>query len=110
MANYIESVSGNVQTIDSLFSSLSDTPAISKAITRSFRLSCPTCLEPELSVWGAVTEPDDSSHLEMATGSSKDQLNPKCMTQQDWVEAQSKDPTIGEIFNCLKQRSCTVER
>ena len=39
MANHIESVSCSVQTIDSLFPSISDTPAISKAITRSSRQS-----------------------------------------------------------------------
>ena len=34
VANHIEAVSCSVQTIDSLFPSISDTPAISKAITR----------------------------------------------------------------------------
>ena len=51
-----------------------------------------------------MTEPDDSSCLEMATVSLKDRLNPKCMTQQDWVEAQSKDPTIGEIIQLFKTK------
>ena len=35
VTNHIESVPCSVQTIDSLFPSISDTPAISKAITRS---------------------------------------------------------------------------
>ena len=34
VANHLESVSCSVQTIDSLFPSISDMPAISKAITR----------------------------------------------------------------------------
>ena len=39
VANHIESVSCSLQTIDSLFPSISDTPAIGKAITRSSRQS-----------------------------------------------------------------------
>ena len=76
VANHIESVTYSVQTIDSFFPSISDTPAISKAITRSSRQSCLTCLEPESSMPEAVTKLDNSGCLEMATGSLKDQLNP----------------------------------
>ena len=87
VANHIESVSCSIQTIDSLSSSISDTPAISKAITRSSRQSHPTCPEPASSVSEAVTKPDESSHPEIATGSLQDQLNSKCMTKQDWVKS-----------------------
>ena len=112
MANHIESVSCSVQTIDSLFPSISDTSAISKAITRLSRQSHLTHLEPESSVLGTVTKPDESSDLVRATGPLGDQLNLKCMTKQDWVEGQSKDKTkkLVKSFNCLKQRSCTVEK
>ena len=82
VANHIESVSCSVQTIDSLLPSISDTPAIIKAITRLSGQSHPTNLESESSIPGAATILDESSHPEM---------NPKCMTKQDWVEAQSKD-------------------
>ena len=52
----------------------------------------------------AVTKPDNSSHLEVATGPLKDQLNQKCMTKQDWVEVQSKDKTISEIIHLFKTK------
>ena len=42
--------------------------------------------------------------LVMTTGPLEDQLNPKCMTKQDWVEAQSKDKTIGEIIQLFKTK------
>ena len=84
VANHIESVSCSEQMIDSLFVSISDTPTISEAITRSPRQSCLTHLEPELSIPGADTKLDESGHLEMATGPIEDQLNLKCMTKQDW--------------------------
>ena len=63
-------------------------PAISKAITRSSGKSCLTHLESESSISGAATKSDDSSHPEM---------NLKCVTKQDWMEAQSKDKTIGKV-------------
>ena len=58
--------------------------------------------EPELSVFQTVSNVDDSDHQAPASRQSGDQLNPKCMTQQDWVEAQSKDNTIGEIIHLFK--------
>ena len=66
-ANYIESVPCSVETIASLFPSISNTPAISKAITRSSRQSCLTHPESESSLSMRVTKPDDSSHLEVVT-------------------------------------------
>ena len=104
VANHIESVLCCVQTTDSIFPSISDTPAISKAITSSSRQSHPTHPEPELSISKTVTKPDVSSHLEGVTGHLKNQLNPKCMTKLDWVEAQSKDKTIGEIIQLFKAK------
>ena len=104
VASHIESVSCSIQMIDSLFPSLSDTPAISKAITRLSRQSHLTCLEPESSVLGAVTQLDESSNPEMANGPLEDQLNLKCMTKQDWVETQFKDTTIGEIIHLFKTK------
>ena len=104
MANHIKSVSCSVQTIDLLFPSISDTPVISKAITRSSGQSCPTCPEPESSILGTVTRVDESGHPEIATGSLKDQLNPKCMTKQDLVQGQSKDKTIGKIIHLFNTK------
>ena len=95
VANHIESVTCSVQTIDSLFPSISDTSTISKAITGSLGQSHLTCLEPESSISGASTKLDESSHLEM---------NPKCLTKQDWVEAQSQDKPIDEIIQLLKTK------
>ena len=50
VANHIELVPCRVQTIVSLFPSISETPAISKAITRSSRQSHLTCPEPNSSI------------------------------------------------------------
>ena len=95
VTNHIESVSCSVQTIDSLFPCISDTPAISTPITRSSGQSCLTCLEPESSILGEVRKSDRSSHPE---------LNLKCMTKQNWVEAPSKNKTIGEIIQLFKTK------
>ena len=95
MANHIKSVSCSIQTIDSFFPFISDTPAISKAITRSSGQSHLIHPEPELSISGASTKLDESGHLEM---------NPKCMTKQDWVEVQSQDKTINEIIQLFKTK------
>ena len=63
-----------------------------------------TCLEHELSVLKTVSKVDDSDHLALASRQSGDKLNPKCMTKQDWMVAQSKDKTIGEIIHFLKSK------
>ena len=51
-----------------------------------------------------VSKVDDSDHLALASRHSGDKLNPKCMTKQDWVEAQSKDKTIGEIIHLFQTK------
>ena len=102
----IEAVSCSMQAIESFLSIPSDTIATSEAITRS-RLSDQshmTCPKPELPVLQTVSKADDSDHLVLASGQSGDQLNPKCMTQQDCMEAQSKDKTIGEIIHLFKTK------
>ena len=50
--------------------------------------------EHESSVPKTISKADDSGHLALISGQAEDKLNPKCMTKQDWVEAQSKDKTI----------------
>ena len=100
----IEAVLCSVQAIESFLPISSDTIAISKAITRSSNQCCTTHPEPESSMLQTVSKADDSDHLALASGWSGDKLNPKCMTKQDWVEAQSKDKTIGEIIHLFKTR------
>ena len=51
-----------------------------------------------------VSKADDSDHLALASGQSEEKLNPKCTTKEDWVEAQSKDKTIGEIIHLFKTK------
>ena len=58
--------------------------------------------EHELSVLKTLSKADESDHLTLASRWSRNKMNPKCMTKQDWVEAQSKDKTIGEIINMFK--------
>ena len=43
-----------------------------------------------------VAKPDDSSHPEIVTDH---QLNLKCMTEADWVEAQFNDKTWVKSFD-----------
>ena len=100
----IEAVSCSVQAIASFFLIPSDTIAISKVITRSSNQSHMTCLETESSVLQTVSMADDSDHLVLTIGQEGDKLNPKCMTKQDWVEAQSKNKTIGEIIHLFKTK------
>ena len=45
-----------------------------------------------------------TDHPALAPRQTGDQLNPKCMTKHDWVEAQSKDKTIGEIIHLFKTK------
>ena len=101
VANHIEAVPCSPQTIDSILPSIPNTPIISKAITRSSQQSCLTHPESASSVLKTVSKPDDFSHLEIATDH---QLNPKCMTKLDWVQAQSKDKTICEIIHFFKAK------
>ena len=101
VANHIEAVPCSPKTIDFLLPPIPDTPIISKAITRSSCQSHLTCLESELSLMKTVSKPDDTSCPEVATDH---QLNPKCMTNLDLLEAQSKDKTIGEIIQLFKAK------
>ena len=87
----IEAVSCGIQTIESLVPISCDTIAISKAITRLSDQSHMKHLEHELSMLKTVPKADDSDCLALISRQSGDKLNPKCMTKQDWVEAQSKD-------------------
>ena len=100
----IKAVSCSIQTIESFLLSSSDTIAISKAITRSSDQSRTTCLEHESSMLKTVTKTGDSDCLALASGQSVDKLNPKCITKQDCVEAQSKDKTISEIIHLFKSK------
>ena len=100
----IKPVSCSMQVIESFLPIPSDTITISKAITRLSVQSHTTCLEPELSTIQTVPKVDDSDHLALASGQSGDQLNPKCMTQLDCMEAQAKDKTIGEIIHLFRTK------
>ena len=84
MASHIETVPCSPQTIDSILPSL--TCLLSVKPTRSSRQSCLTHLESKSSILKMVSNPDDSSCLDIAMDH---QLNLKCMTEVDWVEAQS---------------------
>ena len=100
----IEAVSCSVQTIKSFPPISSDTIAISKAISRTSYQSHMICPEHESSILKTASKADDSDHMAPASGHSGDELNPKCMMKQDWVEAQSKDKIIGEIICLLKSK------
>ena len=101
MANHIEAVPCSHQTIDSILPFIPDTPVISKAITQLSRQSHLTHPKSELSISKTVCKLDYSSHLGVGTGYS---LNPKCTTISDWIKAQYKDKTIGEIIQLFKAK------
>ena len=107
IANHIEAIPSIPQTIDSHLPTIPDTPIISKAITRLSRQSHLTHPESDSSVSKTVSKLNDSSHLEVDTDLP---LNPKCMTTLDWVEAQSKDKTIGEIIQLLKAKELQYQK
>ena len=86
VANHIKAIPCNPQAIDSLLLSIPDTTIINTAITWSFEQSHLTCLEAELCVSETVSKLDDSS---CPVVDNDPQLNPKCMTTFNWVEAQS---------------------
>ena len=101
VANDIEAIQCSPQTVNSLLPSIPDTPLVNKAITWLSGQSHLTHPEAELSTSKTVSKPDNSSHL----GDDNDpSLNPKCMTTLDWVEAQSKDKTIGKIICLFKAK------
>ena len=85
----IEAVSCSMQAVESFLPIQSEPTAISKAITRLSDQSHITCPEHGSSELEKVLNVDNSDHL--AIGQLENKLNPKCMTIQDWVEAQSKD-------------------
>ena len=95
VANHIEAIPCSPQMIDYILPSIHGTPIISKAITRSSRWSHLTHPESESSVMKTASQLVNSSHLEIPTDH---QLNLKCMTEVDWVEAQSSNKTICEII------------
>ena len=96
VANHIEAIPCSSQTIDSFLPSIPDTPIISKANPKS-----------ESSVMETVSNPDNSSHLDIDMDC---QLNLKCMTEVDWVEAQSNDKTIGEIIWLFKAKELQCQK
>ena len=85
----IESISCSVQTIESFLPIQSEPAAITKAITNSSDQSHLTHLEQGSSELENITSVDNSDHL--TTRPLENKLNPKCMTIQDWVDAQSRD-------------------
>ena len=107
VANHIEAIPCSPQTVNSFLPSILDTAIVSKAITQSSRQSHPTHLEAEMSALKTVSKPDDSNHLGVYNDSP---LNPKCMTTSDWVEAQSKDKTIGEIIQLFKVKELQCQK
>ena len=107
VANHIEAIPCSPQTTDSTLPSIPDTPIISKAITRSSRQIHLTHPESESSTLKMVSNPEDSSCVEIAMDL---QLNLKCMTEVDWVEAQSNDKTIGEMFDVQSKRVTVLKR
>ena len=100
----IEAVSFSVQTNESFLPISSDTIAISKPITRSSNQSHTTFSEHESSMLKTVSKVDNSDHPALAFRWSGDKLKPKCMTKQDWVEAQSKDKSSGKIIHLFKSK------
>ena len=103
VTNHIEAVPCNPQVVSVLLPSISDTTVISKVITWSFGQSHLTCLDAE----SFALQTDYSSHLGNDQESS---LNPRCMTTLDWVEAQSKDKTIGKVIHLYKSKELQCQK
>ena len=96
--SHIEAIPCNPQAIESILPSLPDgTLIVNKAITWSSGQSHSTCLETELFTWETDSTLEDPGHLGVDEDLS---LNPKCMTTSNWVEAQCRDKSVGEII-CL---------
>ena len=95
VVNHIEAIPCSPQTIDSIFPSIPDTSIICIAITRLSGQSHLTHPEYESFISKIVSNLDGSSHLEITPDH---QLNLKCMSETDWVEAQSNDKITGEII------------
>ena len=89
--NHIEAISCSPQTIESILPSIpDDTLIVSKTIAQSSGQNHLTHLETESSKSGTLSHPgvDNDSPS-----------NPKCMAPSDWVEAQSRDKNVREIFH-----------
>ena len=100
----IKAVSCSEQAVEPFLPIQSEPTAISKAITWSSNQSShDTCPEHGSSEVRKVVNTDDSSCL-TTDGQLENKLNPKCMTIQDWVEAQSKDKIISEIVHLFKSK------
>ena len=98
----IEAVSCSKQAVEPFLTIQSEPTAISKAITQSSNQSCTACLAHASSETGKEVNVDDSGC--QTTGQLENKLNPKCMTIQDWAEAQSKDELISKIVDLLKSK------
>ena len=98
----IESISCSVQPIEAFFPVWSET-STNKVITRSFNQSYNT--SGTWILWAG-------EHIKCGwlwTSSTSNQtvrkeIESKCMTIQDWVEAQSKDKKINEIVHLFKSK------
>ena len=98
----MEAVSCSTQMIEPFLLIQSEPAAISKAITQSSNQSHMTCPEHEPPTTGKVVNADDSGCL--TTGKLENKLNPRVMTTQDLVEAQSKDKIISKIVHLFKPK------
>ena len=94
-----EAVSCSMQVVESF---LPKPMAISKAITWSSNQSHPRSPESRQSEVRKAANADNSSCPTVRQ--LEDKLNPKCMSIQDWAEAQSKDKIIGEMFRLFKSK------
>ena len=95
----IEAVSCGMQVVEPFLPIQSEPMTISKTITW---LSDQRHLEERSSEARKVVNADDSSCL--TARQLEDKLNPKCMSMQDWIEAQSKDKIIGEVVQLFKSK------
>ena len=96
--DHIEVIPCSPQTIESLLPSIPDNAQIvCKAITQLSEQSHLT--HPETDSFTSETEskPGNSSCLDPA-------LNLKCMTTSDWIEAQSKEKTAGNIIKMYEAK------
>ena len=76
--------------------------AISKYITNTSDQNHTTCPKQGSSELKSIKGVNDSDHP--TTGPLENNLNPKYMTIQDWVDAQFKDKIISEIVLLFKSR------
>ena len=91
-----------MQAVESFLPIQSELSAISKATTKLSNQSHMTHSEHRSSELEKALNAGDSDC--QATGQLKNKLNPKCITIQDWVEAQSKDKIIDEIVHLFNSK------